>query len=161
MVSLGLDRELGTLHATMQVGGDGAERMLRCRVELGSACLGAILGVVEARDGDAVFAVDLGGSIGLDQLFAGLACHLHYSTFEVFLVVGFDRVSPIIALVAINFPDNLNDQVRVMMVDWRRRRCVVIRCRNMFRRRRGLVVVRRWRRLLWWWWRGVVVRWWG
>lgn len=126
----------------MQVGRDVARRILGRRVELRLARLRlAVLAVVEPVNGDAVLAVDLGLAVRLDLLLPGLAGHLHDGTFEVLLVVGFHRVLPVVASVAVDFSDHLDDQgvgmrVRVRVRRWRRRRGVVVRRRKRLRRRR-------------------------
>lgn len=73
--------ELGTLVAPVQGGGDVAWRTFGRGVELGCAGLDpSPLLVVKAFDCDAVFAVDLGDTIGLDLFLFSFARHLNYGT---------------------------------------------------------------------------------
>ena len=65
----------------MEWGRDVAWGALGGGVELGRAGLAAIFGVVEALDGDAVLAVDLGLAIGLDLLVTGLASHFNHRAY--------------------------------------------------------------------------------
>ena len=51
-------------------------------MKLGLAFLSSILFIVEAFNGDTVFSIDLGFTIGLDLLSACLACYLHHGTYS-------------------------------------------------------------------------------
>lgn len=102
-------------------------------MELSLASLLAVFTIIEAVHGNAVFSIDLGCTVCFNLLVAGLACYFHNSSFEVFLVMGLFGVSPVIASVAINFTDYLDNG---MVWVW-----VWVRIRSR------------------WWWRFVIV--WG
>jgi hypothetical protein len=53
-------------------------------VKLGLACLSSILFIVEAFNGDTVFSIDLGFTIGLDLISTCLACYLHHDTYSTY-----------------------------------------------------------------------------
>lgn len=79
-------------------------------MEFSLACICSIFGIIKSFNSYAIFSINLSGTIALDFLVTNLACHLNNSTFEVLLVMGFLWVFPVIASVAIDFSDNLNDQ---------------------------------------------------
>lgn len=103
-------------------------------MKLSLACLCSIFAIIKSFNLNAIFAIDLGFAICHNLFLTYLACYLHNSTLEMFLVVGFRWVHPIIALVTVYFSYHFNHE----WVVWR--------------------VVRNRRRLHWWWWRNVVIR---
>lgn len=109
IISLGLHFELCTFDAPVEICGDVARRVLRRAVEFGHTSVDPIHAVVEPWNNDAVFAVDFGGAICHYFLLAGLTRHLHDSTFKMLLVMRLFWVAPVIASVAVDFSDHLNN----------------------------------------------------
>ena len=95
-------------------------------MELGLASLSSIFGIVKSFNCDAKFSIDFGFSVSCDLLFSNLASHFHNSIFEMFLVVRFYWIAPVIAPVAVNFTNDLDYEwvgvgVRGGMIwSWRR-----------------------------------------
>lgn len=148
IISLGLDSEFSTLYAPVQIGWNVAFGVLRCLVELSYAGLGSIFPILKPFQCDAVLSIDLGCSICHNLLLTSLACNLHYSSLEVFLVMGFLWVVPVVASVAVNFSDYLNHHGVVGVG--------VVRSWWWWR---SVIVWGWWRILLWWGWRSVVIWW--
>jgi len=79
-------------------------------VEFGCANFATVFTVVVSLNGYCVFTVDFGLPVCLHCLVTGLARHFHHSTFEMLLIVGLFRISPVITSVTIHFTNNFEDK---------------------------------------------------
>lgn len=92
-------------------------------MEHGLASLGPIFFILKSFNRNAVFSIVLGLPIRHNFFVTSHTSNFHSRPFEVFLVMGLLWIVPVIAPIAIDFSDHLDDQWvvgRVMRSWWRR-----------------------------------------